>query len=302
MRFHVPRIGPRHRANRLALFTLVTSASVLTAIPAQAVVKGYSSSLGSYTVRLVGPFYCTGVAIARRYVATAAHCANRRMRVMGGGGSIAIAGVSHSARLDDGRHVRVSGDAVILKLASPLPFGVSAPPIGGGGGDTFTIAGYGTTDESARGAFGALHEASLVAGPGRQLVDPNRSGGISASACFGDSGGPVMRGGALVGIITRANYPRKRIACGFYTRWAPVHVSGAAVTAASYEPAAEPEPRRHKRKRYVRRAAKGDVSSGSLFANWFTPKVGPRRSLRRKQANVRLSQQEPAYPSVGHPQ
>jgi hypothetical protein len=289
MRYYVPRIGPRHRANRLALFALVTSASVLTAIPAQAVVKGYSSSLGSYTVRLVGPFYCTGVAIARRYVATAAHCANRRMRVMGGSGSIAIAGVSRSARLDDGRHVRVSGDAVILKLASPLPFGISAPPIGGGAGNTFTIAGYGTTDESARGAFGALHEASLVAGPGRQLVDPNRSGAISASACFGDSGGPVMRGGALVGIITRANYPRKRIACGFYTRWAPVHVSGAAVTAASYEPAAEPEPRRHKRKRHARRTKNrmqhAETQSFNLFAGWFTPRLEARKTLRRRSAS-----------------
>jgi hypothetical protein len=146
-----------------------------------------------------------------------------------------------------------------------------------------------------------LHEASLVAGPGRQLVDPNRSGAISASACFGDSGGPVMRGGALVGIITRANYPRKRIACGFYTRWAPVTVRGEAQTvAAADEPASEP--RRHRRKRHVRRVAKSDVSSGSLFANWFAPKAEPRRSLRRKQANVRRSQQEQAYPSVGYPQ
>jgi hypothetical protein len=287
MRYYVPRIGPRQRANRLALFALVTSASLLTALPAQAVVKGYSSSLGSYTVRLVGPFYCTGVAIARRYVATAAHCANRRMRVMGGDGSIAIAGVSRSARLDDGRHVRVSGDAVIVKLASPLPFGISAPPIGGGAGERFTIAGYGTTDERARGAFGALHEASLVAGPGRQLVDPNRSGGISASACFGDSGGPVMRGGTLVGIITRANYPRKRIACGFYTRWAPVHVSGSAV--AAYQPAADLEPRHHKRKRHARRTRsrppQAETQSFNLFASWFRPKLEARKTLRRRSAS-----------------
>lgn len=288
MQYHVPRIGPHQRANRFALFALVTSASLLTAVPAQAVVNGYSSSLSSYTVRLVGPFYCTGVAIARRYGATAAHCANRRMRVMGGGGSIAIAGVSRSVVLDDGRRVRVSGDAVILKLASPLPFGVSAAPIGGSAGERFTIAGYGTTDERARGAFGALHEASLVAGPGRQLVDPNRSGGISASACFGDSGGPVMRGGALVGIITRANYPRKRIACGFYTRWAPVHVSGSAVTTSSYQPVAESEPRRHKRKRHTRRTRgrpqQTEAQSFNLFASRFRPKLEARKTLRRRSA------------------
>jgi hypothetical protein len=37
-----------------------------------------------------------------------------------------------------------------------------------------------------------------------------------------------MRGGMPVGIITRANYPNKRIACGFYTCWAPVTVRGEA--------------------------------------------------------------------------
>jgi len=81
-------------------------------------------------------------------------------------------------------------------LAEPLS-GVSAPPVGVGHGDTFIIAGYGTPDEHERGAFGALREATLVAAGARALVDPNRTGSIGASACFGDSGGPVMRGGML---------------------------------------------------------------------------------------------------------
>ena len=41
-------------------------ALVPMAIPAGAVIKGTGSSLGSYTVRIVGTYYCTGVAIARR--------------------------------------------------------------------------------------------------------------------------------------------------------------------------------------------------------------------------------------------
>ena len=77
-------------------------------------------------------------------------------------------------------------------------------------------------DERERGAFGALHEARLVPAGARALVDPNRSGSIGASACFGDSGGPVMRGGMLVGVITRAAHPSPRIACGNLTRWAPI--------------------------------------------------------------------------------
>jgi secreted trypsin-like serine protease len=230
---------------------------------------GSSSSLGSYTVRLVGPFNCSGVAIARRYVATAAHCANRRIRVMGGGGSIAIAGVSQSVVLDDGRRVAVAGDAAILKLASPLPTGVSAPPIGGGEGPTFTIAGYGTTDERARGAFGSLHQANLVAAGSRALVDPNRSGTIGASACFGDSGGPVMRGGVLVGIITRANYPRKSIACGFYTRWAPVKVYGTASALSATEQEADngaPRPQKSRAARHTEARTPASAPSSELLS------------------------------------
>jgi hypothetical protein len=102
---------------------------------------------------------------------------------------------------------------------------------GEGSGERYTIAGYGTTDEGHSGSFGALHEASLVAAASRALVDPNRTGSIGASACFGDSGGPVMRGGILVGIITRAAHPSPPIACGHLTRWAPVTVSGEAGSA-----------------------------------------------------------------------
>jgi hypothetical protein len=95
--------------------------------------------------------------------------------------------------------VSVSGDAAFLRLASPLS-GVSAAPIGDG--DSFTIAGYGTMDERERGAFGSLHEASLVAASARALVDPGRTGSIGASACFGDSGGARRHAG-------RHYYPRR---------------------------------------------------------------------------------------------
>jgi hypothetical protein len=236
---------PRTAATGLTLLSLAIAAT-----PAGAVVQGSLSSLGIHTVRLVGNGNCSGVVIARRTVVTAAHCA-RGMRVEAGSGSNAIAGVSRSAVLDDGRRVHVSGDAAILRLAVPLPFSVSPAPIGASSGTSFTIAGYGTTDEHARGAFGSLHEAVLVAASSRALVNPNRSGSIGASACFGDSGGPVMRGGVLVGVITRADYPRKRIACGYFTRWAPIRVSGSAVASATNEDAVA-APRRHQRHRHAR--------------------------------------------------
>jgi uncharacterized protein YaiE (UPF0345 family) len=204
---------------------------LLAAQPAHAVVKGSASAHGGYIVRLHGNgFFCSGVVIARNIVATAGHCAH--MQVIAGGRSFRVAGVSQWAVLDDGKRVNVSGDAVFLRLARPLPDEVATVPVGDGGGDTYTIAGYGTTDERWRDPFGALHEAALVAhGPG-ELIDPNRTGAIGASACFGDSGGAVLRSGMLVGIITRAAHPSPRLACGHLTRWTPVTVSYPAVASA----------------------------------------------------------------------
>jgi Trypsin len=109
---------------------------------------------------------------------------------------------------------------------------LTAVPIGDGEGDSYIIAGYGTTDESRQDSFGVLHEATLVAASPHALVDPNRTGSISASACFGDSGGPVLRGGKLVGVVTRAVHPSPRLACGHLTRWAPVKAFDSAVASA----------------------------------------------------------------------
>ncbi|MFN3659569.1 MAG: trypsin-like serine protease [Pseudolabrys sp.] len=273
---------PRRVASGHFIVALLASGlATACAAPAQAVVNGTSSSLGHFTVRLAGAHYCSGVAVGRRIVVTAAHCA-RGIRVYGGGGSVGIAGVTRSAVLDDGRRITVSGDAAILKLSAPLPAGIGFASVGEGAGESYVIAGYGTPDERHRLSFGTLREARLVAASPRALVDPNRTGSIGASACFGDSGGPVLRGGELVGIITRAAHPSPRIACGHLTRWAPVSVSGQAqaVAAAEEPPATE----RRQRRRHARAAKSGESVSANLFANWFAPKAESRKLKRRKQA------------------
>jgi len=292
---------PRQAAHALA--TILTAGMLAAATPAGAVVKGTKSSTTHYTVRLVGNGYCSGVVIARRFVATAAHCAHG-MSVMAGGRSYRVAWISRSAQLDDGRQVSVTGDASILRLAKPLPPEIEAAPVGEGEGDIFTIAGYGTTDEHWRGTFGKLHEAVVVPAEPRALVDPKRSGSISASACFGDSGGPVLRGGMLVGIITRAAHPSPRIACGDLTRWAAITASAIAEDPAVPDEAAGKknettneksnentiektilaEPRERKARVHAVRKRATETAAYIPFNTWYAPKVEARRMSRHKQA------------------
>jgi hypothetical protein len=247
---------------RLHIYMCAVVALVLPAGPASAIVKGSPSTLAPHVVRIHAGHVCTGVAIARRMIVTARHCVRGGMRIVAGGVSVGVAGTSQSGTLDDGRTISVTGDAAIVRLAAALPASVVPVKVGHGDqpgdGDEYTIAGYGTASEASRGAVGTLREAKLVKAEPRALVDPNRTGSIGASACFGDSGGPVLRGGALIGIITRAAHPHPRIACGHLTRWAPVVASEAAVTTAA-APSAETgtqvdEPRRVNR-RSPKRAA-----------------------------------------------
>jgi hypothetical protein len=245
------------------------------AAPAGAVVMGSVSSLDRYTVRLAGNGYCSGVAIARQLVATAAHCADG-MYAIAGGHTFGVSGYSRHAVLDDGRHVSVSGDAAILRLTRPLPPEIEAAPLGEGEGNIYTIAGYGDTAERGRRSFGRLHEAVVIPAESQALVDPNRTGTLSASACFGDSGGPVFRGEVLVGVITRAAHPSPRLACGDLTRWAPIRVLAAGEVVAAKDDAP----------RHRRRSAQTPAQQAGSF-NWFGQPVEAkimRRSTRHKVA------------------
>jgi hypothetical protein len=165
-----------------------------------------------------------------------------------------------------------------MHLAEPLPSSVSPAPVGAGAGNSYTIAGFGTVNESQRGAFGSLNAAQLVSAGARVLVDPNRTGANGASACFGDSGGPVMRGGMLVGVITRASRPGSRLACGHLTRWAPVMASGTPVARANQFTTAVAQAQAHSpARRSPGRRLRGRSESAQA-ARGFDPGYPPIRS------------------------
>jgi len=212
----------RLSSNRHFLRLLPLAFACTLAAQAQAIVFGTASSLGPYVVRVVGSSgaFCSGAVVDRHHVVTAGHCSAAGVIVEGK--YIPAASRTQIAKLSDGRTISVHGDAAILHFRQPLPSAVTPIEIGIQGTDgDFTIAGYGTTNER-RWNLGKLHEASVVIHVPFKLVAPDRMSDLTASACFGDSGGAVLRNGALVGVITRASHPHPAIACGHLTHYAPV--------------------------------------------------------------------------------
>ncbi len=284
------------RTNAVMGAAWAAGAFLFSASGASAIIQGHPSGLHAHMVRVhSGASHCSGVAIGRQAVVTAAHCAGRP-GVNADGQRIAVAQVTRSAVVD-GRRVSVAGDAAILILRTPLPGSISPLPVGSPGGGDFTIAGFGTASEAQRMAIGTLREARLVQAAHHRwmLVDPNRNGKLSASACFGDSGGAVMQNGVLVGVITRANYPRAPIACGWYTQYAPVSASGAPVAVAAlpvdtpaYTTPSVEQPRSRRGRRIRERVvARFDAYPPSEFAAPFTFMAAEKTALRKAKKGKR---------------
>jgi hypothetical protein len=184
---------------------------------AHAVMRGQGAgAISRHVVKMVGHnLLCSATVIGRQQLLTANHCVEGPgpFYVVTGSGRIAVTG--HSSQ----------GQTTLLTLASPLPANYVPIATGAAGGDgTYTIAGYGTAHEAARMRSAGLKEARLVADSRYGgLVDPRRRGPISASACMGDSGGPVAKFDGkryvLVGIVERVSNYAGIGACGFITHF-----------------------------------------------------------------------------------
>lgn len=142
----------------------------------------------------VGGGFCSGAVIGNLWVLTATHC--------GSGGSVRVG----SQRLRQGRTIRVvqdftNGDLALKKLASSadlsqyLPWSAVAPPMGA----TVQIYGWGGISSPGGPLAQSLKTANLrVVGVGSTI----NGAPINGQAYFGDSGGPMVYNGQVIGTCT----------------------------------------------------------------------------------------------------
>lgn len=237
---------------RLPLVSSIAAVLFAAAAPAHAVVGGAvardPNGVRQSVVRVESSRgeLCSGVLIAPDLVLTAAHCVLQRAayRVIAVDsafrqrGVMAVAAALHPAFVPGTTPRTQPGvDLALLKLSQPLgPDFVpldprTAAPVGPG--EAVELAGFGATAESAQGTARVLRQTQLVSlgtlqVANRVLVvaDSQRLAATSgAGACRGDSGGPILRGRQLLGIVSWSSgalRARVKTACGGFTAVTPV--------------------------------------------------------------------------------
>ena len=183
---------------------------------------------------------CTGTALARDLVLTAAHCVTLpiayRTRTYQNGVTIDVRAVVRHPTFNMAAYAasRATADVALIKLATPLPDIVVpaglADPRRIANGETLTIAGFGVTRNHTADGLGIPRMATLaVTGkPGSlqvRLQDPNtRNAGPGLGGCVGDSGAPAYDGAKplVIGIVSWSTAPNDEEGCGGLTGLTPL--------------------------------------------------------------------------------
>jgi len=232
----------RHR------FVLGLLGLVLAALPARAMVATPpdDGTAARHAVLLVGSRgnFCTGTAIARDLVLTAAHCvlpgADYKLVQFDAARQPALKDVVQVVRHPQfdmnalNRH-RATADVALVKLAAPLPSSFApAHLVGARGplavGEHFVVSGFGVAVRGDGKTGGTLRTAQLTATgrPGTlqlRLVDPKGNNTRpGAGACTGDSGAPVFAASdfALTGVVSWSTGPNGSAGCGGLTGVTPL--------------------------------------------------------------------------------
>jgi secreted trypsin-like serine protease len=183
---------------------------------------------------------CTGTALARDLVLTAAHCVTlpipQRVRIFQTGETIPVRSVARHPKFSMASYAanRATADVALVKLATPLPAIVVPAGLAAArrvaDGEVMTIAGFGVTKAGTARGLGVPRQAQLVVTgkPGSlqvRLVDAqaqNKRAGLGG--CTGDSGAPVYDGvGPLViGVVSWSTAAQDEEGCGGLTGVTPL--------------------------------------------------------------------------------
>jgi secreted trypsin-like serine protease len=226
---------------------LVFALLLFAGVPADALVGGATVvraiGAGRHIVMITGSRgnVCTGTALARDLVLTAAHCvappAAYRVLIDTPPG-IAIHSIAVHPRYNaqDYASGRVTADVALIKLDAPLPAEIAPAMLAANKrvapGDRLVIAGFGVTMARSDNGVGVARAAALVATgkPGNlqiRLVDPaTRDARTGLGACTGDSGGPafIENAGtyAVIGVVSWSTGPGGSEGCGGLTGVTPL--------------------------------------------------------------------------------
>lgn len=183
---------------------------------------------------------CTGTALARDLVLTAAHCVARNERYdtkpYQTDTVIRVRSVAIHPKFDFAKYAasRATADVALIKLAAPLPDVIVPAALAAARhvkvGETITIAGFGTIADHSAAGLGLPRMAKLtVTGkPGSlqiRLYDPatrNLRGGLGG--CTGDSGGPAFdgEGPLVIGVVSWTTAADNEEGCGGLTGLTPL--------------------------------------------------------------------------------
>jgi secreted trypsin-like serine protease len=183
---------------------------------------------------------CTGTALARDLVLTAAHCvaakAGYEVKAFQTGAAIKAASLAIHPGFNFANYAasRATADVALIKLAAPLPDIVVPASLAASrrvaAGEKLTIAGFGVT--AARTDLGLaqprMAQLIVTGTPGslqiRLYDDATRNKRPGLGACTGDSGGPAFDGDGplVIGVVSWTTAAGDEDGCGGLTGVTPL--------------------------------------------------------------------------------